>query len=172
MVGGEKCLRLINNHNHPILTMLSLRTIQPQWRRIIHLDRERRKHALLDARSSRHEARVEPRSVAVRGGRLARRVKGRLRDCVVAGVELELDVLAGLRGDLLGRVGQAAVSGDRDDPGFLGGGEARGGERAEEEGGELHFFEGGSWVSLWKKRIRLVERNDWYPKATGAVCGK
>jgi hypothetical protein len=50
---------------------------------------------------------------------LARLVKGRLRDGVVAGEELELHELARLRDDLVGRVGQAAVPGDGDDPGAL-----------------------------------------------------
>jgi hypothetical protein len=51
---------------------------------------------------------------------LARLVKGRLRDRVVARVELELHELARLRGEPVGRVGQAAVLGYRDDPGALG----------------------------------------------------
>ena len=63
---------------------------------------------------------MEARDVAVHGDGLAGVVKGRLRDGVVAGVELELHKVADLRRDLLGREGLAAVAGDSDDVGGLG----------------------------------------------------
>ena len=100
--------------------MLALGAVEPQGGAGVDLDGVGGEHALRGARGRGEEARVEAREVAVLSDGLARLVEGRLSDGVVARVELELDELAGLRDQLVGRVGQAAVLGDGDDPGFLG----------------------------------------------------
>jgi len=84
---GESIL-LINNHRHPILAMLPLRTIQPHGRRIVNCNRISRRHRR--RRSYRHEARVDTRCVTVHSDRLAWVIEGGLRDSVVGGRELEL----------------------------------------------------------------------------------
>ena len=111
--------RLVDNHHHAVGAVLALGAVQPQRVGVVDLDRVGRDHALGGAGRNREEARVEARDVAVLGDGLARRIKGRLRDGVVAGVELELHKLAGLGRELVWRVGQAAVLGDGDDPGCL-----------------------------------------------------
>ena len=100
--------------------MPALGAVQPQRVGVVDLDGVGRDHAHGGAGRGGEEARVEARGVAVHGHGLARLVKGGLRDGVVAGVELELHKLARLRDQLVGRVGQAAVLGDGDDPGALG----------------------------------------------------
>ncbi len=118
--GKEANSRLVDDHHHAALAVLALGAVQPQRGAGVDLDGVGREHALRGARGGGEEARVEAREVAVLGDGLARLVEGRLRDRVVARVELELDELAGLRDQLVGRVGQTAVLGDGDDPGFLG----------------------------------------------------
>jgi hypothetical protein len=65
---------------------------------------------------------------------------------VVAGVELELHELARLGRQPLGGVGQGAVLGDSDDPGSLGGSQAR--ESGESECCELHLGVGDMCVCV------------------------
>ena len=116
--GGNS--RLVDDHHHAVLAVLALGAVEPQRVGAVDLDGVGREHAHRGAGGGGLEARVEARDVAVHGDGLARLVEGRLRDGVVACVELELHELAGLRDQLVGRVGQAAVLGDGDDPGFLG----------------------------------------------------
>ena len=111
--------------------MPSLSAVKPQGVGVVDLDGVGRDHAHAGGGCHGLEAGVEAGSVAVHGHGLAWLVKGRLSDGVVACEELELDELAGGGRDLVGGVGQAAVLGNRDDPGPLCRGDAR--ESSKEE---------------------------------------
>lgn len=115
----KKNSRLVDDHHHPIPAVLPLGAVDPERVGAVDPDGVGRDHAHGGAGRGRQVARVEARDVGVHRDGLTRLVEGGLCDGVVAGVELELHVLAGLRGQLLWRVGQAAILRDGDDPGSL-----------------------------------------------------
>jgi hypothetical protein len=125
----ERSLHFINHHHHPILTVLALRAIDPDRRRVVN-------HNRISGRCRRgarywHETAVETlRAWGVHGDRLAGLREGGLRDGVVVGRELELHKVADVGFDVVGGVGKRPVGvadfhGVHDD--LAGGGADRGG---------------------------------------------
>ena len=83
--------------------MPALGAVEPHGVGVVDEDGEDGHHALVGARSSGKESRVEARDVAVHGDRLAGLVEGGLGDGVVAREELELDRLTNVDPDVVGR---------------------------------------------------------------------
>jgi len=109
--GGEGlvcCGVLINNHDHSLLAMASLRAINPNRSRVIN------RNSVCGRGRGRgtdgHEAGVETNSARrVESDGLAGLCEGRLSDSVVVGRELELDHVAYRGFDVVGAVGEGAV---------------------------------------------------------------
>jgi hypothetical protein len=88
--------------------MLSLRTIQPDRRGVVDLNRICRRR--LRRSSHRHESRIDTHCAwAIQSDGLAWLIEGGLRDGVVGGRELELYHISYCRDDAVGGVGQCAV---------------------------------------------------------------
>lgn len=98
----------VNNHRHSILAMLSLRTIQPHWRRVVDHNGICRCRHLRSCHG--HESRIDTHCPwAVQSEGLAWLIEGGLRDGVVGGRELELYHVSYCCDDAVGVVGQCAV---------------------------------------------------------------
>lgn len=117
--------------------MTALSAVEPEGVGVVDLDGVGGDHAHRGRGGHGLEAGVEAGSVAVHGDGLAWLVEGGLSDGVVASEELELDKLAWGGLDVVGGKGEAAVLRNGDNPGSLGGGQAR--ESGKGKCLELHF---------------------------------